>query len=214
MAKPNAPEQKAQQSEKQAKVEKIDKDFRHLVRISNLDIDGKKKVVFGLSMLKGIAPRTAKIVCDMVGIDTSRRIGNLTEEESEKLEEAVKQLPKKVLPWILNRRKVFDTGESLHMVGSDLLVAEREDITRMKKIRSYKGIRHELGLPVRGQRTKTWGRGKVSVGVSRLKAEQVAKAKKAEEAAAAKPGAAPAAAAAPAAKAEAKPAAAKPEVKK
>lgn len=205
MAKPNAPAQKAQQAEKQqAKVEKIDKDFKYLVRISGLDINGKKKVIFGLSALKGIAPRTAKVICDLAGIDISKRVGNLTDEEVEKIEEAIKSLPGKALPWILNRRKVFDTGENRHMVGSDLLVAEREDVTRMKRIRSYKGIRHELGLPVRGQRTKTWGRGKVSVGVSRLKAEQVAKAKKAEEAAAA----------APAAKAEAKPAAAKPEVKK
>jgi len=199
MAKQKKQEQKVQQPDKPAKVEKIDKDFRYLVRISGLDIDGKKKVIFGLSLVKGIAPRTAKIVCDLAGIDTSRRIGNLTEEESEKLEEAIKSLPGKTLPWILNRRKVFESGNNLHMIGSDLLVAEREDVARMRRIRSYKGIRHELGLPVRGQRTKTWGRGKVSVGVSRLKAEQVAKAKAEAEKAGAKP-----AAAAPAAKAEAK----------
>jgi len=204
MAKPHTPTQEKAQVKPQAVEKAEDKDFRYLVRIAGLDINGKKRVVFGLSMLNGIGPRTAKTICDLTNIGTDRRIGELTEEEVEKIEEAIKTLPKNTLPWMLNRRKVFETGQNVHLIGSDLLIAEREDIARMKRIRSYKGIRHELGLPVRGQRTKTWGRGKTVVGVSRVKAAQVAAEKKKAEAAE---------------KAEAKPeakpaAAAKPEVKK
>ena len=52
-------------------------------------------------------------------------------------------------------------------IESDLDMRLRDDLNRMRKTRSYKGRRHEFGLPVRGQRTKSTFRKGSSVGVSR-----------------------------------------------
>ena len=65
------------------------------------------------------------------------------------------------------------------MLGSDWIVMVREDVDLMKRIRSYKGIRHELGYKVRGQRTRSTGRKGVVVGVARKK--ELAKLKEAKE---------------------------------
>jgi len=54
-----------------------------------------------------------------------------------------------------NRRSDPETGEEKHLVGTDLDMKKDFDIRRMKKIRSYRGIRHTSGLPVRGQRTRS-----------------------------------------------------------
>ncbi|MGZ7094973.1 MAG: 30S ribosomal protein S13, partial [Methanobacterium sp.] len=69
--------------------------------------------------------------------------------------------------WMLNRRNDYETGETGHLIESDLLMTLREDLNRLKKTRSYKGRRHEVGLPVRGQRTKSTFRKGSSVGVRR-----------------------------------------------
>jgi small subunit ribosomal protein S13 len=73
---------------------------------------------------------------------------------------------------MLNRQKDLVTGEDLHLVGTDLIDSLRVDIEREKKTRSWRGIRHYLGLPVRGQRTKTSGRKGATIGVTRKKRMQ------------------------------------------
>jgi small subunit ribosomal protein S13 len=72
---------------------------------------------------------------------------------------------------MLNRRKDVYTGENRHLTGVDLTLGNNEDINLMKKMRSYKGIRHERGQKVRGQRTKSTGRTGATVGVVRKKLE-------------------------------------------
>jgi len=67
----------------------------------------------------------------------------------------------------LNRRRDLKTGKDLHLHGSDLVLTIKEDIEREKKIKSWRGVRHSLGLKVRGQRTKTTGRKHAAVGVLR-----------------------------------------------
>jgi small subunit ribosomal protein S13 len=56
---------------------------------------------------------------------------------------------------MLNRRKDMETGEDRHLTTADLKFFNDNDIKMMKKMRSYKGIRHMEGLPVRGQKTKS-----------------------------------------------------------
>jgi small subunit ribosomal protein S13 len=80
---------------------------------------------------------------------------------------------------MLNRRKDLLSGEDRHIMGADLLVNLREDINLLRKIRSYRGIRHERGLKVRGQRTKSTGRRGAVVGVVRKKQLAAAAAAKA-----------------------------------
>ena len=53
-----------------------------------------------------------------------------------------------------NRQHDFDDGEDKHMYGPDLKLRKEFDVKRLRKIKSYKGVRHAAGLPVRGQRTK------------------------------------------------------------
>lgn len=154
-----------------AKASSKDKgEFRYLVRIVGTDIPGKKKVPVGISSIKGIGTRTGEIACSLTGVDTGKRIGELSEEEAEKLDKVLTDFQKQGVPsWLFNRRKDYSTGEHLHLTGSDLIMSLREDLNRLKKIRSYRGIRHEIGLPVRGQRTKSSFRHETTVGVSRRK---------------------------------------------
>jgi len=71
--------------------------------------------------------------------------------------------------WMVNRKKDLVTGEDLHIIGNRLELSVRRDIDRMKRIRSYKGVRHHRGLKVRGQKTKSTGRHGLVVGVMRKK---------------------------------------------
>ncbi len=71
--------------------------------------------------------------------------------------------------WALNHRKEIVTGLDLNLVSNDLEVQVNDDINLMKKMRSYKGIRHEQGKKVRGQRTRSNGRKGLAIGVIRKK---------------------------------------------
>ncbi len=158
------------------------KEFRYLVRVVGTDIEGKMLVPYGLSRIPGFGIRTGYALCRLAGIDPRKRIGHLTEEESEKLDSIAEKFHEQQLPsWVLNRRGDLLSGMNMHMVGSDLVMSVREDINLMKKIKSYKGVRHILGLPVRGQRTRTSFRTGMTVGVSRKVKEEAAKAAAKEE---------------------------------
>jgi small subunit ribosomal protein S13 len=142
--------------------------FRYIVRIAGTDIDGKHKLPFGLAEIKGIGLQTAYALIRVLGLDPEMRVGELTEEDVNRIEEAVKDLRKLGLPsWLFNRRKDYETGEDLHLIGADLLFHARRDIEREIRIGSWRGIRHKLGLKVRGQRTRTTGRLGMTVGVKK-----------------------------------------------
>ena len=142
--------------------------FRYIVRVAGVDIDGNIKVAYGLAKIKGVGVTLAYILCRKLGIDPEARIGNLSEAEVKKIEEALANPQTLGLPgWMFNRRKDYETGKDLHLIGSDLIIAVKKDIELLKKIRCWRGIRHQLGLKVRGQRTRTTGRLGVTVGVKR-----------------------------------------------
>ena len=123
-----------------------------LIRILSKDIEGKMKVYVGLTKIKGISWGLSNAMCKSLKIDKNRKIGSLTEDEIKKITDFFKdpQIP----TFMLNRRKDFETGEDKHLVGSDLELRKEFDIKRLKKIKSYRGMRHTSGQPVRGQRTK------------------------------------------------------------
>ncbi|HEX9341914.1 MAG TPA: 30S ribosomal protein S13, partial [Thermoplasmata archaeon] len=83
--------------------------------------------------------------------------------------------------WMVNRPKDWESGLDLHAFGADVEIHRRDDINRMKMIRSYRGVGHETGQKVRGQRTRSNGRTGLTVGVTKKAALEAAKAKKAEE---------------------------------
>ncbi|RLG87742.1 MAG: 30S ribosomal protein S13 [Thermoprotei archaeon] len=145
-------------------------EFKYVVRIAGTDIDGLMKVPYGLAKIKGIGYSTALALCRKLGIDPQKRIGYLTEAEVKKIEDALKDLKAVGFPgWMLNRRKDYETGQDLHLIGADLIFYVKQDIEREKRIRSWRGIRHALGYKVRGQRTHTTGRLGPVVGVKRRK---------------------------------------------
>lgn len=142
-------------------------DFRYIVRIANTDLDGNRSVVTALTGIKGIGTRLAEIVADRAGVPRSEKVGNLSEEKTEEIEGLVEEMSGNVPPWLLNRKKDYDTGEDVHIIGPDLDMVRSNDINRMRMIRCYRGIRHEQGKKVRGQRTRSNGRSGLTVGVRR-----------------------------------------------
>lgn len=155
-----------------------EKEFKYVVRILDTDLDGKDSVMQSLCGIKGLGRRVAKAIAFFAGINPDATMGELSDNEIERLKGVIKNIEKRLPEWMLNRRKDLITGENKHIVGSDLLLKQEEDINLMRKIRSYKGIRHERGLKVRGQRTSSTGRKGVAVGVSRKKEQRRAEEKK------------------------------------
>ncbi|MCK5109341.1 MAG: 30S ribosomal protein S13 [Methanosarcinales archaeon] len=153
--------------EKTTEVTKETPEIKHLVRIVNTDLDGHKSVQYALTGLKGIGIRTAKILANNAGIDSAEIIGSLDDSEVDKLRKTIDDFESVVPTWMLNRRKDLATGKDKHLMGVNLGLSLTEDINIMKKTRSYRGIRHERGLRVRGQRTRSTGRSGTTVGVSR-----------------------------------------------
>jgi small subunit ribosomal protein S13 len=148
-----------------------EEEFRHIVRVAGSDLPGKKKVEYGLTKIKGIGLRVAGAICETAGIKRDKIVGHLSEKESDTLTEAVENLQKKEMPgWMYNRKKDYASGNDIHVIGSDLMMSLRDDMNRLRKIRSYRGIRHERGLPVRGQRTRTGFRGGAAIGYDKKKA--------------------------------------------
>ena len=157
--------------------------FRHIVRIANTDLDGNRRIGDAIRKIKGIGFSFASAVCQLAQIDGSKKAGNLLPEEVKRIDEALATANKTVPVWMLNRRKDLEDGTNKHLLGTDLTFAQESDIRFMKQIRSYKGVRHTMGAPVRGQRTRSnfrRNKGKV-IGVVKKKEAAPAKEEKGKE---------------------------------
>lgn len=132
------------------------KEFRHLVRIANTDLDGNKLLGYALKRIKGIGFQFANMICNLAGVNKTKKTGCLSEEEIKRLDEVIADPKKAGAPaWMFNRRKDYECGANQHLITSELTFVRDNDIKMMKKIKSYKGMRHAFGLPVRGQRLKS-----------------------------------------------------------
>ncbi|MEM3789282.1 MAG: 30S ribosomal protein S13 [Candidatus Bathyarchaeia archaeon] len=144
------------------------REFRHILRITDTDVDGTLKAPYALRKIKGISLNLANAILKKAGIDPNMRVGFLTEAEVEKIEEIIKEPTKYGLPgWLLNRRKDLETGKDMHLISADLILRTKMDIEKMKELKSWRGYRHAYGLKVRGQRTRTTGRTGKAVGVKK-----------------------------------------------
>ncbi|MBU3957877.1 MAG: 30S ribosomal protein S13 [Nanoarchaeota archaeon] len=190
-------QEKKEHSAKREASKKQIEGVRGIVRVCETNVDGTKKIRQALLKVKGVGYAVANAAPKMSGFGNVR-IGSLTDEQIEKIEDVIKNPVNYGFPaHMVNRARETFTGESHHLVESELTLAVKTDIDFMKKIRCYKGVRHEIGQPVRGQRTRSSFRTGVQVGVTRKGAAAPAKA--AESAPAGGKGAAPAAGAKPAA---------------
>jgi len=148
-------------------------EVKYLVRIANTDLNGSKPLYYSLTKIKGIGFVYANMLCNLSNISKDKKTGLLSEQEISRLNDILKNPHKFNVPaWVLNRRKDYETGADMHLIGSDIKFVQDNDVKRLKKIKSYIGIRHMQGLPVRGQRTKSnfrKNKGKGSLGVQKKK---------------------------------------------
>ena len=145
--------------------DKKDEDFRYIVRLVNTDLDGNKNIVIALSGIKGVGLRTAEIIAKMAGIPRNTKIGDLPDEKTDELEKLVQEYSEKAPHWMVNRQHDWSSGADMHIVGVDVELYKRDDVNLMRMIRCYKGVRHETGQKVRGQRSRANGRSGLTLGV-------------------------------------------------
>ena len=103
-------------------------------RLLGVDIPNDKPTVISLTYLYGVGPRTARELCHKAGIDGRRRARELADDELSRLAALL---------------------ERDYVVEGPLRRQIQQNIARLRDIKCYRGIRHRLGLPVRGQRTRT-----------------------------------------------------------
>ena len=162
-----------EEENKESPEQEDEEEIQGIVRIVGRDLDGSIPLQSGLTNLKGIAPSMARAIVITAEMDPTRKIGSMSDEEMDELEEVLKNPIDNGIPeWMVNRRKDYKSGENLHLLGGDIEMTRREDIGREKDIESRRGIRHRRGLPVRGQRTKSTGRKGMTVGVEREKLKE------------------------------------------
>ena len=155
---------------------KTEKKVQNIIRLGETNLDGTRSVKSAILGVKGVSFSFAKAVAKISGFG-DKKVGDLSEDELKKLEDMINHPEKYQIPsWLYNRRKDPETGEDKHMSVSQLELTEKLDTGREKKLKSYRGVRHIMNLPVRGQRTRgSFRKGKV-VGVSRkARAQQAAK---------------------------------------
>jgi len=148
------------------------KNFREKVFFRKLrsQVDGNTKVEYGLTQIKGIGRRFAQAIIRVTDVNPNMRIGALPEKDLNRIEEIILNPVENGIPiWMVNRKKDLRDGTDTHVIGSQLEIAVKRDIDRMKRMKSYKGVRHHLKLKVRGQKTKSTGRHGLVVGVLRRK---------------------------------------------
>lgn len=134
-----------------------------IIRILQTDIPGNKSLYAGLTRIKGVSWAIANAACIILKIDKNKKIETLSKEEVIKIEEVLKE--HKFPKFILNRRNDYSTGQNRHVLGQALDLEKEMDIKRLKKIRSFRGWRHALGQPTRGQSTKAHFRSNRKKGV-------------------------------------------------
>ena len=169
MAKKENPTAQAAPKDKQGapKGEKVDPDFKYIVRIANSDLDGNRKVVLALTGIKGVGSRMAHSIARLSGVPMLEKIGNLKDEQIDVIKKTLENISETVPYWMLNRQNDWESGVDRHILGTEVAIQVKDDINLMKKMRCYKGVKHDLGHKVRGQKTKSNGRKGITLGVQR-----------------------------------------------
>jgi small subunit ribosomal protein S13 len=105
-----------------------------MARIAGVNIPTNKRVEIALTYIHGIGPTKSREITTKLGIASSRRVQDLTDQE------------------VLQIREAIDAG---YTVEGDLRRTVAMNIKRLMDLACYRGLRHRKGLPVRGQRTHT-----------------------------------------------------------
>jgi len=143
----------AEQIQEEERPQEGKKEFASIIRIVQTDIPGNKKILAGLTYIKGVSWTISNATCKIIGLDPNKKASELSKDEINKITEFLKN--PKLPDYLVNRRKDFETGNDSHLIMAELEMKKEFDIRRLKKIRSYRGLRHAFGHPTRGQRTKS-----------------------------------------------------------
>ncbi|MBI5392105.1 30S ribosomal protein S13 [Candidatus Woesearchaeota archaeon] len=142
--------------------------LKPFLRVLNTDLHGEKPLIQAIRKVHGIGFSMANAICRKLSLDPLQKAGLVDDATVKKIELLIKS--KEGLPtWMYNRKGDFETGEDVHLTGSDLKLQQEFDVKRMKKIKTYRGMRHSIGQPVRGQRTRSHFRKGRAVGVQKTK---------------------------------------------
>ncbi len=144
-----------------------EQEINYFVRVNNTDLDGTRPVIVSLTGIKGVGRHAAKIIAEAADVPKHELMGKLDEASVDRIREVMGSYKERIPVWMTNRPKDIYTGETRHVLGPDVAMTLEEDLNLLKKIRAYRGIRHETGQKVRGQRTKSTGRTGLIVGVKR-----------------------------------------------
>jgi small subunit ribosomal protein S13 len=167
---------KERKEKKEAKPAETKRRVQDIVRLAETNIDGEKPVREAVRSIRGVSFMFSNAISSKIDF-ADKKLGELSEQEIHILEDIINGPMKSGIPeWICNRRREPLTGKSMHLSVSRLELARKTDINEMKKMKSYRGVRHILGLPVRGQRTTSGGGGK-TVGVLKKKQQPAKKGK-------------------------------------
>lgn len=152
--------------------QKPEKRSQQIIRFAETTLDGSMPVERAIRQVRGISFMFGNAIVRQSGFQ-GRALTDLSEAELKKLEDLIYHPEKAGVPaWLYNRRADPATGAPRHLAVSQLDLTTKTDINEMKKLRSYRGMRHALGLPVRGQRTRSSFRSGKTVGVSKGKVKK------------------------------------------
>jgi small subunit ribosomal protein S13 len=104
-----------------------------MARIAGVDIPNNKRGEIALTYIFGIGRSTAKTILETVGVDINKKVNDWDDEDQKKIREYI--------------------GKNITVEG-ELRSEVQMNIKRLMDIGSYRGVRHRLGLPLRGQSTK------------------------------------------------------------
>ncbi len=146
--------------------------FKHIIRLQNTNIEGKKLLSNALTAIRGVGRRMAHMICKVAKLDGNKRAGEIKDDSWELIGKIIAEPEKYSIPeWFFNRQKDFKEGNNMHATSNVLETKIREDLERMKKVRRHRGLRHHWLLKVRGQHTNSTGRRGVRIGVVRKEAK-------------------------------------------
>ena len=134
--------------------------YREIIRLGDKDISGKIPMGHALTLPKGSSFMTANAICYKLKLDRKMKCGDYTQEKINEIEDCLEILKNMEYQFGYSiEEKDRASGEDQHLLSSDLDLRKQFDIRLLRKIKTYKGVRHAAGSKkVRGQSTKSTGR--------------------------------------------------------
>lgn len=147
-------------------------EIRGIVRVAGRDLKGQFKIGRAIASIKGMGLNVGQIVAGIVvekmKLTPKTMIGELSEDQIRQLEQILSHPEAHGVPlFMLNRQREVASGETRHLLATDLGFAVKQDIEHDKDIYTWRGYRHAYGQKVRGQHTRSTGRSGMTVGVMR-----------------------------------------------